>query len=347
MSNFDFFADNAKIFIRADNYTGLLLEHAKACRAGDPARKKAARIRTNLDHFRPGPNHVDLMCELGITDVRSGVIETLPAGAVFISFDFWLAKKYVSRDDAVFFPIDNPLRRDHVFKVPMVAAATWKGSLRAACVEMLVFGEKGRQADGRLTMLDLFGDEKSVDGETDLEEAKKLHKLEYFLDQHLAGSEEFHKARRRRASELGLRPDELHQRGRLHFFPSWFEKTDFDVLNPRDKVKRTGTVPITIEVVPAGAKSSFSLLYFPFDLLGQAEKIPEAQRRDWNLIGPALLHMLTSSGFGAKKSSGCGRVSPNINNFQMRCKSDAFQKPTVSLTQQFSELGKAFAGAPK
>ena len=80
-----------------------------------------------------------------------------------------------------------------------------------------------------------------------------------------------------------------HKRGRLIFFPSWFKKTVLDVLNPRDKAKRTGTVPISLEAVPSREESSFTLLYLPFDLLGKPAEIAGAQRRDWKLTGEAWL----------------------------------------------------------
>jgi CRISPR-associated protein Cmr2 len=50
--------------------------------------------------------------------------------AWYISFA--LANPYLSKDDTDFYIIDNPLRKEWVFKVPMVAATGWKGAVLAA-----------------------------------------------------------------------------------------------------------------------------------------------------------------------------------------------------------------------
>ena len=41
-----------------------------------------------------------------------------------------VSKDYISRDDEDFYIIDNPVRKEKVFKVPMVASTSWKGNLR-------------------------------------------------------------------------------------------------------------------------------------------------------------------------------------------------------------------------
>lgn len=45
---------------------------------------------------------------------------------------FQLQKPYISKDERDFYLLDNPLRREKVFQVPMIAATSWKGALRAA-----------------------------------------------------------------------------------------------------------------------------------------------------------------------------------------------------------------------
>jgi len=55
-----------------------------------------------------------------------------PAGAWGIRLPFKLAGPYVSRDDAVWHILENPLKKEWVFKVPYVAPSQWKGALRAA-----------------------------------------------------------------------------------------------------------------------------------------------------------------------------------------------------------------------
>jgi CRISPR-associated protein Cmr2 len=56
-------------------------------------------------------------------------------------------------------------------------------------------------------------------------------------------------------------------RGRLIFFPTFFNNISLEVINPHDRKTRAGTLPIYIESVPEGTEGNFSLLYIPFDLI--------------------------------------------------------------------------------
>lgn len=57
-------------------------------------------------------------------------LSILPRWSFAISFKFKLARPYLSKDDNIFYVIDNPIRKDKVFKLPMVAPSSWKGNLR-------------------------------------------------------------------------------------------------------------------------------------------------------------------------------------------------------------------------
>lgn len=56
----------------------------------------------------------------------------LPPYSLLLILPFTLAKPYLSKDDRAFHPLDSPLRREWVYNVPMIAAASWKGALRQA-----------------------------------------------------------------------------------------------------------------------------------------------------------------------------------------------------------------------
>lgn len=56
----------------------------------------------------------------------------LPASYLALRVDFELLTWY-SKDDRVFHVLDNPVRKDRVFGMPFMAAASWKGMLRWAC----------------------------------------------------------------------------------------------------------------------------------------------------------------------------------------------------------------------
>lgn len=60
----------------------------------------------------------------------------LPAGSFIISFAFILTSPYLSKDDVALHLLDNPVRKEWVFKVPYIASTQWKGALRAAVRQM-------------------------------------------------------------------------------------------------------------------------------------------------------------------------------------------------------------------
>jgi CRISPR-associated protein Cmr2 len=91
--------------------------------------------------------------------------------------------------------------------------------------------------------------------------------------------------------------DEDFCRGALQFFPTWFDKIDFEVINPHDRSTRAGTHPIYYEVVPADTRGTLSLLYAPFP--GQADL-------DSVKLLNAIEKLLTVYGFSAKRTAGWG-----------------------------------------
>lgn len=56
----------------------------------------------------------------------------LPPLSFVLHIPFRLQKPYISKDERDFYLLDNPLRREKIFQVPLVAATGWKGALRAA-----------------------------------------------------------------------------------------------------------------------------------------------------------------------------------------------------------------------
>jgi len=74
-------------------------------------------------------------------------ISILPPFSFSLQFTFALASPYLSKDDNVFYIVDNPIVRDKVFRLPMVRPTAWKGSLRAALWQL------GHQDDERVRHL--------------------------------------------------------------------------------------------------------------------------------------------------------------------------------------------------
>ncbi|WP_063727524.1 RAMP superfamily CRISPR-associated protein [Kosmotoga sp. DU53] len=129
------------------------------------------------------------------------------------------------------------------------------------------------------------------------------------------------------------------RQGRLHFFPTFFSKSSFEVINPHDRKTRAGTKPIFIECIPAGEKGKFSLLYVPFDLIGkEQDEMKKQMLEDLRLIIEGLEAMFTKYGFGAKTSSGYGIAKINEGLIKVNAQQDKEQiKKSLPKSFKFHE----------
>jgi CRISPR-associated protein Cmr2 len=191
--------------------------------------------------------------------------------------EFELLTPWYSKDDRLFHVLDNPVRKDRVFGVPYMSAASWKGMLRWGCRMQAGLREhlqQGRRfADWRDPdwILHLFGNEKG--------EEKNFHQ------------------------------------GALVFYPTWFDKIGFEVINPQDRSRRAGTQPIYYEVVPGrrpkpdnpseyeeGGNGALHLLYAPWPGMEPAGEPKEVMRH----LLDAIETLLTAYGISAKRTVGWG-----------------------------------------
>jgi CRISPR-associated protein Cmr2 len=181
-----------------------------------------------------------------------------------IEISFKLETPWYSKDDRPFHVLDNPVRKDRVFGVPFMSAASWKGLLRWS----------SRMRAGLPAPLEEHGGK--LDGWND---------PDWVL--HLFGNEKGE--------------DERFQRGALAFYPTWFSRLGFEVINPHSRTRRAGTQPIYYEVVPAGTDGMLRLLYAP---------LPGKTRGDalGHLID-AVDALLSTYGFSAKRTVGWGTAS--------------------------------------
>lgn len=110
------------------------------------------------------------------------------------------------------------------------------------------------------------------------------------------------------------RESEDQQAGRLHFYPTFFNQIGLEVINPHDRKTGVGARgPILMECVPIGAGGTFTLLYVPFDRIGQDEAETRRQvAEDLKVLAKGVQAMLTTYGFGAKTSSGFGRTEDRL-----------------------------------
>lgn len=92
-------------------------------------------------------------------------VSALPLGSFVVSFKFQLKTPFLSGGDDALYPIDNPILRDRVFGVPLIALSSWKGALRATMREQHPMGTTGDSLEDQLGAL--FGS--SSDGGDDIE----------------------------------------------------------------------------------------------------------------------------------------------------------------------------------
>ncbi len=102
--------------------------------------------------------------------------------------------------------------------------------------------------------------------------------------------------------------------GRVECFPTFFYRIGLEIINPHNRARKVGVNPILFECVPAGARGTFSLLYVPFDLIGQDEtEIRLQAQQDLATVCEAIQAMMLTYGFSAKRTSGYGMAKDEIS----------------------------------
>ena len=192
----------------------------------------------------------------------------LPDSSWFgIEVEFELLSSWYSKDDRPFHVLDNPVRKDRVFGVPFMSAASWKGLLRWAC----------RMQEGLFDHL--------KDHDMKLDEWKDPAWIVHLFGNERGAGEEF-------------------SRGALIFYPRWFSKVGFEVINPHKRKTRAGTQPIYYEVVPLGTTGKLRLLYAPLPGAIEKDKVNQVDVIA-NLID-GITALLETYGISAKRTAGWG-----------------------------------------
>ena len=254
-------------------------------------------------------------------------LSIFPSGSWAIQINFTLRKPYISRDDTDFYIIDNPVKKEWVFKVPYVAPSQWKGALRAAMVRELVMRLLERKIDEekffeeRIRLYRLFGNEKDGTAEflnqalarfrvetlsRDAEDEPKKQWEQRVKQEIRKVAEQFESKLREKGYRVG---DIEGFQGYLHFYPTFFDKIGLEVINTHDR--ETGASvkgPIYFECVPAGTKGTFTLLYVPMKEIDE-----DSSKKDMEEVAKGLKAMLSEYGFGAKTSSGYGVADDKVD----------------------------------
>ncbi|GIU72013.1 MAG: CRISPR-associated protein [Candidatus Nitrosocaldaceae archaeon] len=251
-------------------------------------------------------NYIKSQCQIMKTlNINTNIdnIDILPKSSFYINIKFTLKTPYISNDDVPFYIIDNPIKKEHIFKIPMVTASSWKGNLRWTMMKQLEMDSLNDKefAERRFRLSLLFGTEKGIDENKGFAEYMKMLRPSADIIYKNKLKEYFNTTYTR-------------FEGRLRFYPTYFDKIDLMIINPHDRVTKTGIKPIYIECVPERAKGEFSLLYIPIDLIGRDVKMEEEIEKDLKLVSEGIRDMLCKYGFSAKKSSGFGIVEKIENN---------------------------------
>lgn len=216
-----------------------------------------------------------------------------------IKVEFALEQPWYSKDDRPFHVLDNPVRKDRVFGVPFISGSTWKGLLRWAC----------RMKDGKL----------------------KKHLKEHNMQ--TEGWEEPDWILHLFGNEKGETQPEKFHRGALVFYPTWFSKVGFEVINPHSRETRAGKGPIFYEVVPEGTDGALRILYAPPP--NSRDEVEPADAVS-NLID-AIHDLLTEYGMSAKRTAGWGTARVETWSAQMKDREPITGKTETEFKQKLSE----------
>ncbi len=200
---------------------------------------------------------------------------SLPDSTWFgIDVSFTLVSPWYSKDDRPFHVLDNPVRKDRVFGMPFMSAASWKGLIRWACRMQAGLREHLEKHDMKMDdwkdpswIVHLFGNEKGED--------------------------------------KGFRS------GTLACYPTWFKKIGFEVINPHSRTRRAGTQPIYYEVVPAETTGRLQLLYAPLPREIERDKVTPADFIDCFI--DSIKALLETYGISAKRTAGWGTAKIDEN----------------------------------
>jgi CRISPR-associated protein Cmr2 len=136
--------------------------------------------------------------------------------------------------------------------------------------------------------------------------------------------------RRLFGNEKGAEDQKNFRAGRLYFYPTFFTHRSLEIINPQDRRLRSGKDPILFESVPKDTPGVFTLLYVPFDLIGENEQETRTEvAEDLQLVATGLQAMFRTYGFGAKTSSGFGLARETLSPtgiLRLQANTSAIQK---------------------
>jgi len=259
------------------------------------------------------------------TEELQKYLKKLPPYSFALTAEIKLNAPYFSRDDDNFYLVDNPVLKEQVFKIPMVRGSGWKGALAAAAKELVsedlssflpfarIWGlgsseyrnlleslkdEDPEKLKTRVISLSLFELGLKLDKDDINCINKKPQEFLKKLSENLTA---------KNVKSKTLLPYLQPHKGRAIFYPTFFNKISYEVINPHDRQKRAGINPIFYEIVPEGAAGRLQVIYIPHDaLLTEDQVLKEQVNRDLSFLCRTI-EKTAEQGIGAKTKLGWGR----------------------------------------
>lgn len=205
------------------------------------------------------------------------VLQFYPNYSARLVLEFTLLTPLITKDDDPFYLFDNPARKDHIFGVPYLSAASIKG-LSVDAYQRAFPSASGIELNSEKAVQDRVREFRNQD-----EHALRLFGI----------------------ADDGVN-DNPNQIGRLHFSPVWFKEIQFLVMNPKEAETAIGTLPIQFEAIAPNQKGTLEVVYFnPYGINKTDEQTVRADLARW-LASIAVWWPVF--GLGAKRLAGYGAI---------------------------------------
>jgi len=177
---------------------------------------------------------LDQLRQIGLHSTHPD-LSFFPPGSWSLQFEFTLAKPWISKDDTPFYVTEsvNPVRKEKVFKAPMMAASSWKGALRWTLMHTRLASQRDtltpeQFATERLAQTLLFGPEQGGKPNQNTGFAAYLDAL------HTDEARKTYERMLRTYFGVAENQPLPHHRGRLLFYPTFFNQMDVEVFGEKD-----------------------------------------------------------------------------------------------------------------
>lgn len=314
--NFDYFVElkNKQITNKKSEYDFIL----------DRKRKYFSRISNKIEIDINNISNIYTESDICKSENEQNPIQRHLNTLIPYSFAMWsefsLIAPYFSQDDDRFYRPENHVVKEHVFKAPMIRPTAWKGALLKAALAKIseeIEAEKVN-IENIFSFFRIFGT-----GDAEFRELvdmlnKKETKLDSFqgkfftyllLEKGINFYSEKGKPLQQKFNEtLEEFKNKLKcKKGRAIFYPTYFNQTAQEVINPHDRKTKAGTKPIFYEVVPKDTRGIFQLIYIPFDgMLDTNDELQKQAKADAEFLKTVFETALTQTGIGAKTKLGWG-----------------------------------------